>query len=72
MNLGDATQVEETEFARHEEQVVSGQSENRWKNLDFSSNSGGAEQVIGISPAAGHLRNLTRSLWVVYEGITCH
>src|SRR4029077_19683187 len=41
MNLGDATQMEETEFARHEEQVVSGQSENGLENLDFSSNSGG-------------------------------
>ena len=41
MNLSDATQMEETEFARHEEQAMSGQSENRLKILDFSSNSGG-------------------------------
>jgi hypothetical protein len=40
MNLGDATQMEGTEFVRHEEQVMSGQSENRLKNLDFSSNGG--------------------------------
>jgi hypothetical protein len=40
MNLGDATQMEENKFARHEEQVMSGQSENRLKNLDFSSNGG--------------------------------
>jgi len=59
MNLSDATQMEETKFARHEEQVMSGQSENRLKNLDFSSNRG-SEKVIYISPAAFHLRNLTR------------
>jgi hypothetical protein len=40
MNLSDATQMEETMFAGHEEQVMSGQSENRLKNLDFSSNGG--------------------------------
>jgi hypothetical protein len=71
MNLGDATQMEETEFARHEEQVISGQSENRLKNLDFSSNGGSLEKAICISPAACHLKNLTRSSWAVYEGITC-
>jgi hypothetical protein len=40
MNLSDARQMEKTKFARHEEQVMSGQSENRLKNLEVSSNSG--------------------------------
>lgn len=56
MNLGDATQMEEmeeTEFARHEEQVISGQSENRLKNLDFSSNGGSLrKQYVSLQPRA--------------------
>jgi len=40
MNVSDARQMEKTKFARHEEQVMSGQSENRLKNLEISSNSG--------------------------------
>jgi len=40
MYLSDATQMEQTKFARHEAQVMSGQPENRLKNLDFSSNGG--------------------------------
>jgi hypothetical protein len=61
MNLSDATQMEETKFARHEEQVMSGQSENRLKNLDFSSNRGSLRKSYV----------LLESLWVLYEGITC-
>ena len=41
INLSGAAQMKETEFRRREEQVISGQSENRLKNVDFSSNSGG-------------------------------
>ena len=53
MNLGDATQMEETEFARPEEQVMSGQSENRLKNLNFSSNGGSLrKQYVSLQPRA--------------------
>ena len=45
MNLSDLTQMEETKLARHEKQVIRGQSENRLNNLDFSSNSGSLEKV---------------------------
>ena len=41
--------MEETKFARHEEQVMSGQSENRLKNLDFSSNSRSVESNMYLS-----------------------
>jgi hypothetical protein len=40
MSLGDPTQIEETKVVRHEDQVMSGKSENRLKNLDFSFNTG--------------------------------
>jgi hypothetical protein len=45
MSLGDPTQIEETKVVGHEDQVMSGKSENRLKNLDFSSNSGDLEKV---------------------------
>jgi len=38
MDLSDPTQMEETKLARHEEQGMSGQSENRLNNLYFPSN----------------------------------
>ena len=53
MNLSDATLMEETKFARHEEQVMSGQSENRLKNLDFSSNRGSLrKEYVSLQPRA--------------------
>ena len=45
MSLGGPTQIEETKVVRHEDQVMSRKSENRLKNLDFSSNSGGLQKV---------------------------
>jgi hypothetical protein len=53
MNLSDATQVEETKFAGHEGKVMSGQSENRLNNLEFSSNGGSLrKQYVSLQPRA--------------------